>query len=262
MDQIIDEPTHLPTDDIQTCIDLIITSNSNAITDHGVIPSLDEKCKHQISHAQVNFHLPPPPKYKRLLWDYKACNINYLKNEIRSLEWSRLFENKNVNDMVDIFNDTLLNIAKTHIPCKLVTISDRDAPWFTKQIKYGIKKKDRIYKRWVTNGRIKSKKKVNKSQRDLNKLIKDAVAHYIDNLSKKICDPNTGSKICWSSYKRFLNNKKTTNIPPLVENGSFISNFKEKSRIFNSYFAKQCQILENTSELPNNLIFLTNNRHI
>ena len=60
MQQIIDEPTHMPSDTTATCIDLIVTSNPSAIIDHGVLPSLDPKCKHQIIYSKINFHVPPP----------------------------------------------------------------------------------------------------------------------------------------------------------------------------------------------------------
>ena len=99
----------------------------------------------------------------------------------------------------------------------------------------------------------------NKSQRDLHKLITEAKSNYIEDLGRKISDPNTGSKIFWSAYKRLINNKKNTNIPPILDNGSFISNFKEKAVRFNKLFAGYCTIFENDSEIPSTSTPLTNN---
>ena len=39
-------------------------------------------------------------------------------------------------------------------------------------------------------------------------------------------------------------------MPPLFNNNKFITDFKEKSQIFNSYFAKQCSLIDNGSTLP------------
>ena len=39
-----------------------------------------------------------------------------------------------------------------------------------------------------------------------------------------------------------------------------IINFKEKAELFNSYFAKQCSLIGNNSELPTSLTFYTDNR--
>ena len=254
LSQIIEEPTHFANENSQTCIDLIITSNPSSIIDHGVLPSLDDKCKHQIIHAQINFRIPAPPKYKRVVWDYKACNVDALKYAISNFDWSQSFRLLNVHEMVDFFSEQILVFAKNYIPSKQVTISDSDAPWITNKIKFAIKNNKNIYKNWLKNGQVPADRVVvNRSQRKTNKLIREAKSYYIKTLSNKISDPQCGAKIFWSSYKRLLNNKKITNIPPLLYNGSFISKFKEKAAIFNNYFSKQCQIIDNDSVLPENL---------
>ena len=42
-----------------------------------------------------------------------------------------------------------------------------------------------------------------------------------------------------------------TNIPPLLENGIFVTNFQTKADIFNHLFVQQCSIHVNDSVLPN-----------
>ena len=83
-----------------------------------------------------------------------------------------------------------------------------------------------------------------------NKFIKEAMLAYYSNLSNKLSDPETGPKLFWSAYKKVVNKKRTTNIPPIIENGIFISNFKKKANIFNEYFSNQCTINDNGSVLP------------
>ena len=51
-------------------------------------------------------------------------------------------------------------------------------------------------------------------------------------------------------YKRIINSKKQTNIPPLIESDVFISNFLQKADILNDFFASQCTIEDNGSTLP------------
>ena len=156
LEQIIDEPTHMPSDSTSTCIDLIITSNPSAITDHGVLPSLDPRCKHHITHSQINFHVPPPPKYKRIIWDYKACNLAALRRDLLGFDWNAVFANSDVNQMVENFTSTLLNFAKMYIPFKIAIISDKNAPWFTNVIRNAIKKtphSQSVEKQWqVSSG--------------------------------------------------------------------------------------------------------------
>ena len=57
--------------------------------------------------------------------------------------------------------------------------------------------------------------------------------------------------------KRFLNNKKIPLIPPLFHGNEYITDFKIKAELFNSFFAKQCSLISNSSELRLNLHFTT-----
>ena len=52
----------------------------------------------------------------------------------------------------------------------------------------------------------------------------------------------------------FLNGRKT---PPLFHENKFITDFKEKSKIFNSSFAKQRSLIDNGSTLPSLFPFIT-----
>ena len=80
-------------------------------------------------------------------------------------------------------------------------------------------------------------------------------------LGKKLSDPSTGTKSCWTTLKNITNKKKISVIPPLLENGVFIANLQAKADIFNELFVEQCSIIPNNSVLPP-LIFRTNNKLI
>ena len=60
----------------------------------------------------------------------------------------------------------------------------------------------------------------------------------------------TSPKTYWSILKTFLNNKKIPCIPPLIHENSFIIDFQKKTEIFNTFFAKQCTLVPNSSQLP------------
>ena len=66
--------------------------------------------------------------------------------------------------------------------------------------------------------------------------------------AKKLMDPTTSSETYWSILKTLLNNKKV--ISPLFHQGKYVTDFKKKAELFNSFFAKQCSIIQNSSKLP------------
>ena len=47
-----------------------------------------------------------------------------------------------------------------------------------------------------------------------------------------------------------FNKKNMTNIPPLLENGMFVTNFQTKADIFNELFVQQCSLNQNDNVLP------------
>ena len=50
--------------------------------------------------------------------------------------------------------------------------------------------------------------------------------------------------------KMFLHNKKIPLIPQLYYDNRFITDFKEKVELFNSFFSKKCSLISNNSSLP------------
>ena len=82
---------------------------------------------------------------------------------------------------------------------------------------------------------------------------------YYSNLSTKLAKQKSNPKTYWSVLKRFLNNKKIPCIPSLFHENKFVTGFREKAEIFNSYFAKQCSLINSDSSLPCEIIKKTNN---
>ena len=72
-------------------------------------------------------------------------------------------------------------------------------------------------------------------------------------------DSATSAKSYWSILKALLNNKKIPCIPPLFHEGKYVTDFKKKAELFNSFFGKQCSIIQNSSKLPLTLNKKTNN---
>ena len=76
--------------------------------------------------------------------------------------------------------------------------------------------------------------------------------------SSRLADSLTSPKTYWSILKTFLNNKKNPSIPPLFHENKFITDFKEKTELFNYFFVNQCSLLSKKSVLPRDLPQLTN----
>ena len=152
--------------------------------------------------------------------------------------------------MILVFTDTLLNIFSRYISNNIITCNDKDAPWITSVGKLAIRRNSRVYRKRVTRGRKPNDHKVREVQNSTNKSICEAKRSYFDKLGGKLSDPQKGQKHFRTAFKRITNKKKLTNIPPIIENNTYVTNFQQKAIIFNDYFAEQCKIHDNGSVLP------------
>ena len=97
-------------------------------------------------------------------------------------------------------------------------------------------------------------------QQRLRDLINESKQKYFLRFTQKLNTIQKSTKAYWALLKFFLNNRKIPVIPPLFHNNKFVTDFKEKAELFNSFFAKQCSLIKNGSKLPPRLHFLTDKR--
>ena len=104
---------------------------------------------------------------------------------------------------------------RNHILSKIITCNYNDAAWITPEIKTAISRNSRVYKKWVLGelGKVRDVRNVT------SKFIRKSKSSDYSNLGLKLSDPNTGQKYFWTTYKKLINKKVKTNIPPLMENG-------------------------------------------
>ena len=215
----------------------------------GVHSSLHPKCHHQITYAKFNIKSHYPPPYEREIWHYDQANVDHIRKAIDLFPWKKTLRYLNMNDMIFLFNKTVKNV--NYIPHETVTFDDRDPSWINKNVKQFILEKNEMHKKYVNENkdpRIFDKAKCH--QNELNSIIESNKQKYYSRLSKKLVDPMTSTKSYWSTLKMLLNDKKIPCIPPLRHQKKYVTGFKEKAEIFNSFFAEQCSLINNSSKLP------------
>ena len=85
------------------------------------------------------------------VWHYKDANTELIRRAINEFNWQRAFLNTNVNEKVDIFNSTILNIFSNFILHISVVCDGKDPPWFNKKIRALIQEKNVAFKNYRNN---------------------------------------------------------------------------------------------------------------
>ena len=67
-------------------------------------------------------------------------------------------------------------------------------------------------------------------------------------------------KTYWSIIKTLVIGKNVPVIAPILVGNKLVTNFKDKTNIFNDFFSRQCRPVSNNSTLPPIQIFETSNR--
>ena len=96
----------------------------------------------------------------------------------------------------------------------------------------------------------------------LNNSIECAKEKFYNKIANKLNDTQKNAKAYWSLIKMLLNNKKIPLIPPLYYDNRFITDFKEKAELFNSFFSKQCSLFPIIAHILTTLIILLKNPYL
>ena len=159
-----------------------------------------------------------------MVWDFKRDDVNATITAINQVSWTFLFSCKNVNQQVNTFNKTIINIFLNFVP------------WMTEKVKVKIKWKHKVYRDYLKNGKSEADyMHVHHAITDVSQLISESKDKYYNKLSMKLTNLKTGSKTCWSILKTYYNGRKIPIIPPILKEGKLEPDFKIKANCFNSF---------------------------
>ena len=121
--ELIHEPIHIQANS-SSCIDLVLTDQTNLSVNSGVRVSLHPHCHHQIVQSSFNLNVYYPPPYQRLIWHYKKPYSKNISKTLDSVNWERLFGSKDINSQETALNETVLNVFCNYVSNKYITIDN------------------------------------------------------------------------------------------------------------------------------------------
>ena len=86
------------------------------------------------------------------MWHYERAETDIIKRSIQAFDWEGAFKGLNVDDKVELLNETILNIFENFIPLENITCRNRDPPWMSNEIKHAIIYKNRLFKKYTSCG--------------------------------------------------------------------------------------------------------------
>jgi len=249
----IDVPTRI-TQTSQSCLDQIITNMPNFVRETNVHPPLSNN-DHCTVSVKLSFKLTKDEPYYRHIWLYDKGDFDGLRDSIAHYDWDVCFASNNVNTMCEMWTDTLLNLARTFIPNKMVLVRPNDKPWYTNELRLLKRKIDRLYKSLRATLSVDSNEKwqMYYSLRNTYKMkIKEAVNEYNERFNVGLGDSSINDKKWWTTVNKLLGKSKDDSVPPMYDSvtDSHITKSIDKAEYFNKYFLSHNRIDASNSELP------------
>ena len=124
----------------------------------------------------------------------------------------------NIDEACKMFTSTFLNFCKTCIPVKTVLIRANDKPWFNSDLRYNIRIRDRLRKKYLKTYYHSDKLLFKRQRNKVNNMKTYAKENYISNISDTISNHDSNSKSFWQLMGRFMGGGGECNsfiIPPL-----------------------------------------------
>ena len=123
---MIGKPTRI-TPTSATILDQIITNTQNFVKEVDILPPVSAN-DHCTVSAYLDFKIKKEPCYMRQIWKYEQADVNSLRIAIVNSDFNQAFTSRDVNHVCKVWTESLLNIAKAHIPNKMALIRPQDSP--------------------------------------------------------------------------------------------------------------------------------------
>ena len=178
--------------------------------------------------------LKKPEKLKKTIKfrSYKTIKVeNFQKDILESdLANEQHTDHLNVDNLVDLYNRTLINLLDKHAPLRTKTVyTKHQAPWFNKhllELKHERRQAERL---WRKTGLVEHRELYRNKCKKFNKSFRDIRKQYTSNL---INECGTDQRKLFQEADRLLGRAKSVNLPkhdsPMKLANSFANFFTEK----------------------------------
>ncbi|CAK1594935.1 unnamed protein product [Parnassius mnemosyne] len=127
-------PTHFFPNSAPSLLDLKIVSSPEYIYKHGQYTA-DAFSYHDLLFLSYKLRSPKVKSRVLLLRNFARMDVDRLKNDAASINWSLIDETTDVDEQVRLLNAFIMQLYDKHAPLRPIKLKYLPAPWLTKEIK-------------------------------------------------------------------------------------------------------------------------------
>ena len=203
---------------------------------------------HSAVYFSTNFISVSERSYKRKIWQYNNADYDLYRETLDNMQWN--FTNLSVEDQVELVTENMTRAAENSIPHKTVPIRPKDQPWMNNEIRKLMRIRNRQHKIAKRTNNLNHWAMFWELRNQVITSIREAKVHHFKKLATNLQNRNLSPEDWWKITKQFLKQNKDNEIPPLNNNGIFLSDPQDKATFLNSYFCEQSLVDDSHATLP------------
>ena len=223
--QYVKFPTHKK----GNILDLVLCNEPNVVLDVKDCNPLG-KSDHHMLFVFCNFSYKMTETVEQVL-DWRNADLQGLKLELSNFSWVDELDGKSTKESWQLFKTKIGDLTLKYVPTKLRRKHSKPI-WMNQNVMRVIRKKKRLFKYWKTTKDYESYANYKKSEKLVQKTVKNAKKKFEQKLSRK----NRNDKSFYSYVSS--RTKSKSNVGPIKKSdGSVTNDDKEVCDLLNSYFS-------------------------
>jgi len=205
-----------------SALDIIATNCTEIVLDYKKVPDAGFS-SHDLLFACFDICTPrcvPKVVYYR---NYKKIDEVKFKNDVKQVQWHKVFDCNSIDDKVDCFNSLLLDLIGKHAPIKSFKSKYNDKPWMSGEIVTLMKKRDKARETFAKNKNQENYDTFRLLRNKCNQQIRNAKLCYF----KGVFSEAKTSKEVWSGLRSLgvgkSNSSHRCTLSPEVLNRHYLS---------------------------------------
>lgn len=241
--QHVDKPTRFREGQQSNILDLVFTRNETDINNI-IYSSPIGKSDHLLLKIITSVPTVKTKKVNKKKYDWKNGKYTDMKKHIANIDWSEM-ENMDINNGWIFVKNKIQESIELFIPKKTTSNKKDKSPWMTQNIKKSVKKKYKMFKRFLETENSRDYHDYVKTRNEVSKAIKKSKKQYEKNIASKVKE---NPKAFW----KFVNSSRKCreNVSALQkEDGFLATSDKDKADILINFFSSVL-IEEDTTDIP------------
>ena len=246
--QIISGPTYV-NKNTRSQLDVVVSDSPALISESYVLPQIGD-CHHCPIVVAFKRKVLPDLAFSRKIYRYQNADWDRLVDDLSNAPFDSCYVLDDFDDIADSWLSLLSEIVEANVPSQTVTIRPKDKTWMNSECRKAIRKKNRCFTKFKRTPSARNWDIYRIIRNECTEVCRQAKRNHEDQIYNKLNDPTITTKKYWSIIKEISGNKKSMSIPPILEDGQYISTNKEKATLFNNFFVKHCRLPQTIPELP------------